>query len=101
MLSACPRKAVVLRLAPILRFAPLGLEPALLLEAVQSGKERPGLHVEGVARDLGYASGDPQAVVGSEEQRAQDQQVQSALKQSAFRRRHYWLLNGLAPEWLL
>jgi hypothetical protein len=74
---------VELRPAVVFRLAPLGLQPALLFEAVERGKERTGLDVEGAAGDLRDSARDAKAVIGAQRKRAQNQQIERPLENSA------------------
>src|SRR5262249_15447785 len=65
------------------RVAPLGLDPALLLEPVQRGVQRALLHLQLVARHLLDPLRDGPPVLRLERQRAQNQDVQRPLNQIA------------------
>src|SRR5688500_7781168 len=51
LLSSCGGERVDLCAAPLWRLLPVGLDEAALLEAIQRGGERTGVHLQYVARD--------------------------------------------------
>ena len=75
------RQPVVLRAPAELRHRPFGLDPALVLEAVQGRVERALVDLQHVLGDLLDAFGDRPAVQGILLQRAQDEQVERAGQQ--------------------
>src|SRR2546423_7960711 len=75
------RQAVEFRAPIVLRFAPLGFEPAGFLRPMERGEERARFHVE---RALGYlvdAGGYAEPVKRLGRQRFEDKQVERALKE--------------------
>ena len=74
-------QVVVLGAAAELRDLPLGLDPSLVLEAMQGGVERALVDLQHVLGDLLDALGDRPAVQGVLLQRAQDEQVERAGQQ--------------------
>src|SRR5439155_13832819 len=81
LLSAAFRKVVILSPATVLRYAPVGFDPAPALESVQRRIQRALLHLKNVARNLLNALGDGPAVLGFERQRFQNEEIQCALRQ--------------------
>src|SRR5208282_2427701 len=75
------REVVILGAAVVLRFTPVGAEPAFFLHAVQSRKERAGLDLEGAAGHLLDAAGNAQAVEGAEAEYLEDEHVEGALQE--------------------
>ena len=75
------RERIVPGATIVLAGAPLGLNPALLFEAVESGVERALLDLEDVAGNLLDALGDPPSMHGFEGNGFQDEQVKGALQQ--------------------
>src|SRR5262249_10738472 len=69
-------EAVRLDAVAVLRLAPRADDGAVLLEAVEGGKEGAGLDHEGAARDLLDALGDREAVSRLERERSQDQEIE-------------------------
>jgi hypothetical protein len=59
--------------------SPLGRDPGLLLQPVQSRVERSLLNLKSVSRDLLDTLGDSPAVFGLERNRFQDQKVECSL----------------------
>ena len=74
-------EAIEFRAAVVLRFAPTGVEPAGFFHPMESGKERAGLDLKRVFRDLGDASGDPQAVHRLEGEHFKNEDIERALEQ--------------------
>jgi hypothetical protein len=83
-----PRQAVVLRLPVVVGGVPLGVDPPLLLEAVQRRVERPLVHAQHITRDLLDALRDAPPMHRLERERLQDQHVQRALQQILFLTAH-------------
>src|SRR3977135_2452776 len=81
MATAGSREAVVLGAAIVLGVAPFRLQPPFVVQAVERGKQRAGLHLERAARDLLDAAGDPEPCMLAERERAENQQVQGALQE--------------------
>ncbi len=81
-------EAIVAGAAAVFRFAPCAGDPALLLQAVQGGKERAGLDAEDAAGGLLDPAGDAEAVHGFEREGFQDQQGEGALQQVGLGRGH-------------
>ena len=66
--------------APIVvRLSPFGLNPSLLLEAMQRGIQRPLVHLQDLPGDLPDALCDSPSVHRLERKSSQDQEVQRAL----------------------
>ena len=80
--GGCER--VELGLAAGFAFGPLGLDPTLLLEAMQSGVERALLHLEDFAGKLLNPLGDGPSVEGFEKERFEDQEVEGSLNEVAW-----------------
>src|SRR3954451_17264593 len=70
---------VELHLAAVVRLAPLGLDPALLLEPVERRVQRALLHLQLFLRDLLDALADGPAMFWLERHHLEDQQVERAL----------------------
>src|SRR5439155_26114690 len=70
------RETIVLRVAMILRRAPLALDPSLLLEALERGVERSLIDVEHTPRELLDALADAPAVHRLERQCLEDEQIE-------------------------
>ena len=81
MLPPRGRQLVVLRALLVPGDLPVGLEQALLLEAVQRGVERAVLHLEHVARSGANGDADPVSVLGSPLQRPEDEHVERSLQE--------------------
>ena len=73
------RERVVLRAAILFGDAPLGLDPALMLETMQGRIQRTLVNLQHIARHLANAPRDGPAVLGLQLQRLQNQQVERAL----------------------
>ena len=83
------RQRVVLGPTPRGRLAPLGDNPALVLQAMQRRIECAGAHLEHLAGDLLDAKRDAPAVHRLERECLQDQEIQRALEQvSGFTHHH-------------
>src|SRR3954470_12566899 len=80
-------EVVILGAAAQLRYFPLGLDPALVLEAMEGRIERALVDLQDVSRNLLDTLGDGPAVQGILLQRAQDQQSERAGEQ-IWRSRH-------------
>ena len=65
--------------AIVFRLSPFGLNPPLLLEAMQSGIKRALIDLQHLLGHLTDALRDPPAVHGLQSKRLEDQQVQGAL----------------------
>jgi hypothetical protein len=85
------RQFVELRLAIVLGAAPGRGDEALLLEAVQSRVEGPLIDLQHVAGNLLNAQRNAPPVPRSGSQRAEDQEVQSTLKEVGFLRHRAFL----------
>ena len=70
---------IIFRAAIVLRFAPFGLNPCLLFEAMQSGIERTLIDLEDVFGNMANALSDGPAVHGLKRNGLEDEQVESAL----------------------
>jgi len=75
------RQLVELGFAVVLAAAPLALDPAALLEAVQGGVERAFTYGENVICELLDPSGDGVSVRGSPRERLEDEEVERALQE--------------------
>jgi len=82
--AAIGGEAIELGLAACVAFGPGGGDPALLLEAMESGIEGALLDLEDFVGELLYALGDGPAVLGLERDGLEDQQVESALDEVAW-----------------
>src|SRR5687767_14938510 len=74
------RQRVVLRLAVVLRWLPVGCQPSGFFKTVERRKQRSRLHTEGAVRDLFDAAGDAESVPLSGHERFQDKKIECALK---------------------
>src|SRR3954466_6988463 len=91
------RERIELRAAVVLALAPLRRYPAVLLELVQGGVERPVADLEHLARDGLESLAHRPAVGGLEREHLEDQEVERALYQvSRFAHERYstWLPMG-------
>src|ERR1017187_953739 len=84
LLASQTRQRIEFCFAAGFGFAPLGLQPSALFEAVEGGIERPLLHLQDVARDLLDALRDAVPMRRFERHDFQDQHVEGALQQVGF-----------------
>ena len=88
MASSLAREPVRLDAAALRRRLPLALEQAVLLQAVECGKERSGFDLKRSSRRLKNALGNRGAVERLQFERPEDEQVEGALDQGQDRVRH-------------
>src|SRR4249920_2838863 len=86
LLATAARQRIELGFPVVLRGAPLGLDRALALEAMQRRIERSLLHAQRILRDLLDAIGDGPAVLRLERERLEDQEIERSLRQIDLRR---------------
>src|SRR5690348_1711543 len=72
-------KRVETRLPIVLADAPLGLDPALIFEPLQSRIKRPMVDQQRILRSMPDGAGDPLPMLRPEHQRPQNQQVERPL----------------------
>jgi len=80
------RQPIVFRAAVVLRISPKGRNPTFFFHPVEGWKERTGFDIKGAARDLLDSAGYAEAVLLAGNQRLEDEQIQSALKQGCWLR---------------
>src|SRR5262245_46833784 len=90
-------ETVVFRAPGVFGLAPLGIQPALTLQAIQRRQQRPGIHLEDAARDLLHPPRDAKPVHRFKAERFQDEHVKSALNHVGAGRVH----SGILPSLLL
>jgi hypothetical protein len=78
------RQAIVFGAAVVLRISPKGGNPAFFFHSVEGGKERAGFDIKRAASDLLDSSRDSEPVLLAGNQRPQDKQIQSALKEGCW-----------------
>ena len=89
MMPAAPTgQTVRLDAAAAGRHFPVPFDPAVLLQPMKRGKERPRLHDERAARDLLDPIGDADAVPRFELQGLQDEEIERPLHQFRLALRH-------------
>src|SRR6266545_4410929 len=79
LFAAGPGELVVLRPPVLIRHAPLGFDPALVLEALQRGIQRALLHQQHVVGQLPDAPGDRPAVHRLERERFENEEIERPL----------------------
>src|SRR5581483_12029186 len=89
LLSSFFCQGIELRAASVLRFAPRARHETVRLEAVERGKERPGLDLESALGHLLNAVGDAEAVQRPQRERSQDQQFERSLQERRLRGRSH------------
>src|SRR5207247_7456787 len=102
LLAARAAQLVVLRLAIVVGVAPFGSEPALSLETMQGGVERPFLDQQIGVRDRLDPFGDRVSVSRSPRHGLENEHVERAAEQPTFRVHDVLLPSsseGSSPRW--
>jgi hypothetical protein len=83
--------------AIIFRFAPIGCDPAAMLQSVKRGIQRTLTHLQSLARNLLDAQRDSVAVLRAESKRFQNKQIERPLQKFLIQRAH-WIGFPLFPR---
>jgi len=86
LFATCGGELVEAGFAVVFRRAPLGADPAAVLQAVEGGVQRAMLHLKDFVGAMFDDVGDRVAVGGAEEKRLQDEQIKGALEEVGFER---------------